>query len=334
MDIQRLQKFKVTELNSLAKEYKIKNISKLKKDEKIKVILKFINENKNDNEQINDNEKTIELDPEPLIITFRDYPKILLRKEIDIHPSKVTLDYVKDTLKLNPDIGDIFQLGKQRENYFYGKTNDNIIPLTGSHSDYIYIPYEISREFRDAFDLYYELFEEEGLEDNFYGVEIKYDDKFIKDNFGILDNKYEHNKIFRVNPNKYSKSIHVFIDGLRDPIELLTNISSNNKYLNYINSFDYIDQIKLILSKKVLDYSIEIQLKDHDDDDDNKLSKEESDFIYTNFPNTCIVDISIEYGIVTMFFRYNESAKKEIDNFIEKHYFSNKKNFINKISRL
>ena len=86
-----------------------------------------------------------------------------------------------------------------------------------------------------AFDFYYDLFEEEGINDDFFGVEIKYNDDFIKTNFGILENKYENEKIFRNNPDISGDVISIFIDKCDDQIELSMSDEWKNNYLKYIN---------------------------------------------------------------------------------------------------
>lgn len=351
-DLRYLQSLKVKELNDLAKKHKIRNISSLKKEEKVNEIINFFNENR-DTSTINDDTQNdiqpenvfedeyglIELDTEPLIITLRDKPQILFVKSIEINHKDLTIDYIKDVLKLDPDIGDIIQIGIDSTKNFYGKSEDKIIPLTGFYSESIYIPYEISKEFKDAYDFYYELFEEEGMNENFYGVEIKYDDEFIKKNFGILENKYENEKIFKLNHDMYGDCINIFLENFNNPIELHVNSSSNdffensspfNNFFKYTNSFKYIDDFKFIYSKDNLIKNINFSLKNKDDE---FLSDKEEEFIYTDFPNNCIVNIDIDFGYVNILFRYNKSNKKEVEEFIENYYFSEKKEFIQNLEK-
>ena len=306
--------------------------NKSEKDDENKSEKDDENKSEKDDEDENDSndDNSIELDLEPLIISLRDKPKILLRKNINIHQNKVNIDYVKDVLKLNPNIGDVFQLGSNRVSGFYGKSEDKIIPLTGFYSESIYIPYEISKNFKNAFDFYYDLFEEEGINDDFFGVEIKYNDDFIKTNFGILENKYENEKIFRNNPDISGDVISIFIDKCDDQIELSMSDKWKNNYLKYINSFKYIDDIKSIYSKDNLISNIELSLKNKNDE---FLTDDEEDFIYTDFPNNCLVNIDIDYGLVSITFRYNESNKEEIEDFIEKYYLSDEKEFIQYIEK-
>lgn len=354
-DLRYLQNLKVKELNDLAKKYKIRNIASLRKEEKINRIIKFFNENNNintineeignniqsENENISEDEYgSIELDPEPLIITLRDKPKILLVKNNNINHNEVTINYIKDILKLDPDIGDIIQIGTDDSKKFYGRSEGEIIPLTGFYSESVYIPYEISKEFRDAYDFYYELFEEEGMSENFYGVEIKYDDDFIKKNFGVLENKYENEKIFKLNhDNNSGDCINVFFENFNDSIKLQVNRSYNdrveksspfNDFFKYTNSFEYIDDFKSIYSKDNIITCIEIDLKNKDD---VYLFEEEENFIYTNFPKNSFITINVDRGFITIKFRYNESHKKEIEEFIENYYFSKKNDLFNTINK-
>tara|TARA_A100001015_G_scaffold315302_1_gene426818 strand:+ start:847 stop:2019 length:1173 start_codon:yes stop_codon:yes gene_type:complete len=344
-DLRYLQTLKVKELNEIIKKHKIKNLSILKKDGKINGIIKFFNENKNtstindetqndiqfENENISEDEYgLIELDPEPLIITLRDKPKILVVKNDNINHNNLTINYIKDILKLDPDIGDIIQIGTDNTKKIYGKSEDKIIPLTGFYSEYIYIPYEISKEFKDAYDFYYELFEEEEISEKFYGVEIKYDDEFIKKNFGILENKYENEKIFRLNHDMYGNCINVFLEKINDPIKLCVCNDWKNNFLKYSNSFNYIDDFKSIYSKDNSIINIEFNLKNEDEE---FLSDKEEEFIYTDFPDNCLVNIDIDFGYVTVSFRYNKSNKKEIEEFIEDYYFSEKKEFIQNLEK-
>ena len=248
-------------------------------------------------------------------------PKLIFQKKINEYwKEDLTIDYIKDNLELTPDFGDIVQFDNSNANGCYIVGNNKIIKCYGTVSDDICIPLEITQEFNDPYNTF------KDIHTHFYGVEIKHNDDFIIDNFGIIDVPSKWN-FYRINDEIYGNRIDIDI-GERDLININLDIIKENptrKYYSFINSIEYVKKKYSIISKIYDNYGIYVTLKN----DDDELTKNENDFIYNAIiPDYCYYSIDYQCNYYEIIFTYPLENKEHVTKFINEYYIDTPRDFI------
>ena len=364
MNLETLNKLKVIDLKELAKKNKLKCFHKLKKKKLIELLSKehdkeheregictleksipdnieneiIENDNiENDNSE-NDNSENEIIENEIIeneiieneIIEKKNMkltyiPKLIYQKKINEYWDKdLTIDYIKNNLHLTPKFGDIVQFDNSNAYGCYIVGNNKIIKCYGTVSDDICIPLEITQEFNDPYNTF------KNIHTHFYGVEIKHNDDFIIDNFGIIDVPSKW-LFYRINDEIYGKGIDIDI-GEIDLININLDIIKEHpdrKYYSFINSIEYVKKKYSIMSKKYDNYGLYVTLKNGIDD---KLTKNENDFIYNAIiPDYCYYSIDYQCDYYEIIFTYLSENKKDMNKFINKYYINTTHAFVSDI---
>jgi hypothetical protein len=338
---EELSKLTIVKLKNLAKEYEIKGTSNKNKDVLVNYIFHQINEKnkrKIDNNINSDvfekiNSENIQKDEiNEIVDNFENNIRLHLYEhekklknpkyyycKYDYLNNNLSINFIESLLKKRLNFGDIIQFDDYRAIGCFIVTHDKLLQCSGYVSNDICIPLKISEEFDDPIELY------KDIHNNFYGIELSKENKFIIDKFGEFDAPEEW-KYYYVNQDIYENIIHIDI-GLIDFIELRFDIENlNNNYYIYSNTIDYVKKVYNIHNSDFESYGIYVTLKN---DDDENLSEEENEFIYNiEIPEYSVINIEFQCNYYEIKFTYLRKDKKNMINFINNYYFNIDKDFI------
>lgn len=338
-DIENLQKLTVVQLKELGKKYKIKGISNKKKDTLVQYLHNEINlknerNNGNDYENTNNDNVKEEIDnTENNDEVIESVTEKLDEIIIDIKPKYYYLKYdylknyptkekIESILSKKLNFGDIVQFDDYRANGSFILNNNIFMKCSGSVSEDIFIPLEISQIFSDPISLY------KDIHVDFYGIELDKNNKHITDKFGDFEAPSSW-KFYYVNQDIFENELHIDI-GQDDFIQICFDISEDsNQYTKFINSIEYVKKFYEITSSKYDTYGLYVTLKNNNNDDLNKL---EENFLYNvNIPKYSILTIEYQCDYYELRFIYPSVKKEDMIKYIKDYYYIKKYSFVKEI---
>lgn len=354
MKVEELKKLTVIKLKDIAKKHNIKGTSNKKKDELVNYIFTEINARQQrqnldnivdtvfvkiesgddagadklidnfvnditetiDNENLDIDEITNKVDN----IEIDNVPKYYYHK-FDHMNKKFDIKLIESLLNVKLNYGDIVQFEDYRANGCYIVNETDFEPCSGYVSDDIYIKLKFSEKLKDPIKAY------KDIHNDFYGIELEKNNKYITDKFGIFDAP-EDWKYYYVNQDIFEDELHIDI-GIESTIQLCFNIDKNDKYISYTNSIEYVKKLYEIHNSDSESYGLYVTL--HNNDDDN-LSIEESNFVYNiDIPDYCTINVEFQSIYYEIRFNYFRKDKENMMKFINEYYFSKEIDFVKEI---
>ena len=357
--VEELKTLTVVKLKDLAKKHNIKGISNKKKDDLVnylfseinaqqqrqnldnivdnvfhkiesgddegadKLIDNYVNDITQDSEDIledNNNHNVNDITDKIEDISIGNVPKYYYHK-FDYMNKKFDIKSIESLLNVKLNYGDIVQFDDYRANGCYIVNETDFEPCSGYVSDDIFIKLKFSEKLQDPIKAY------KNIHNDFYGIELQKDNKYITVKFGIFDAPNNW-KYYYVNQDIFEDEIHIDI-GLDNTIQLCFNIDKSNQYISYINSIKYVKKLYEIHNSDSESYGLYLTL--HNNDDDN-LTKEESDFVYNiNIPDYCTINVEFQCIYYEIRFNYFRKDKENMIKFINEYYFSKEIDFVKEI---
>ena len=215
MEVNELKKLTIVKLKDLAKKHNIKGTSNKKKDELVNYIFTEINvqQQRQNLDNIVDNVfhklesgddegadilidnfvNDITQDTEDIIedninditrkietVSIDNVPKYYYYK-FDYVNKKFDIKLIESLLNVKLNFGDIVQFEDYRANGCYIVNESDFEPCSGYVSDDLFIKLKFSEKLKDPITAY------KDIHNDFYGIELKKDNKYITDKFGIFD---------------------------------------------------------------------------------------------------------------------------------------------------